>query len=153
MLTHNHEWIFEEWSVDGKVFVRPDSGDKRFTGQLCRKDLWFSEIQKECEFDDSLALITFPKYQIEDINTDEIRAFICGEEVVCKNKEVKTFVEEVLKNVSYRPDLLFSMDVLTSDYLNPKIVEINSFSCAGLYGTDPEELVDAVERAVSHVQY
>lgn len=135
-----NSWIFEKI---GKVFIRPDSGDKRFTGQVCEN---FYNIHREYEPDNSLLLISEPK----DIEGKEVRAFVFNDIVVCNNERIKKYVKTVLDNTKFRPDDFFSIDVLDSDYGNPKIIEINSFSCAGIYDNNPEEIVVAIERSLSN---
>jgi hypothetical protein len=61
-------------------------------------------------------------------------------------REVRAYVEALLAEVAYRPDPIFMMDVCTSgDELY--LLELNSFSCSGLYQCDPA----AVVREVKHL--
>jgi hypothetical protein len=62
----------------------------------------------------------------------------------CPN-DVRSFAEHVLAASGYRPDPLFMIDVCESGG-SLHALELNSFSCSGLYACDPEAVVAEVTR-------
>lgn len=50
--------------------------------------------------------------------------------------------EQMAKH-SWQPDLVYTCDVASTNS-GPKIIEVNSFACAGLYACDKRIVVDAV---------
>jgi hypothetical protein len=56
---------------------------------------------------------------------------------------VRTFVNDVLADVSWRPDPVFLMDICAAEG-RLYVLELNSFSCSGLYACDPEAVVKVV---------
>lgn len=60
-------------------------------------------------------------------------------------QEVLDYAQRVLNEVKYRPDPIWTLDICeTADGL--KVLEVGSFSCAGLYACDPEPIIEEVNR-------
>ncbi len=143
-------WLFELFGRDGQVFLRPDTGDKRFTGRLVDREA-FGDALAPARYDpEPLVVVAAPRR----IGA-EWRLVVSGEEVLAASRyrtveaidvvtgcppEVADFIGEVLATVRWRPDPIFVADVCESDgryYL----LELNGFSCAGLYACDPAPIV------------
>ncbi len=60
--------------------------------------------------------------------------------------EVHQFATDILANVRWRPDKLFMMDVCESDG-KLCLLELNSFSCSGLYACDLAAVIHAASLA------
>lgn len=139
-----------------KIFIRPNSGFKTFTGLPIHREEFDFEInsleQLTSVTDSTLILVSSCK-----AISQEYRFFIVNREVVTgsqyKNndrldikpgyaQEAFELAQLMAKN-KWQPDLAYACDVAMVDGV-PKIVELNSFSCSGFYAADIERLVDAV---------
>src|SRR5262249_37910457 len=58
--------------------------------------------------------------------------------------EVRSFADAILAEAQWRPDPIYVMDVCQSEN-QLRLVELNSFSCSGLYRCDPRMVVEAVK--------
>jgi hypothetical protein len=136
------------------IFIRPDSGQKTFQAQL--KD--FLDIDRfvdgHPELKHDLVVISTPK------NIRWEGRFICT-----RNKEILShstyqfqgqvtkiptvptgtlnLVKEILE-VGYYPDSVFCIDICEDNDGTPWLLEINSFSSAGLYASKKEPIVRRV---------
>jgi hypothetical protein len=142
---------------DSDIFIRPDSGAKLFTGCLIPRVDWNHQInylQRTSVTDDSLVWVSSEK-----VFWDETRFIICGNEVVDGSRYCtdsgrdlvvdKNFPAEFwelaqkVANCKWKPEEVFTCDIcMTRD--GPKIVELNSFNCAGWYACDPAKIITKV---------
>lgn len=139
------------------IFIRPDSGIKLFTGHTVKYDEFEFEVnflETTSVTDESLIWISGNKNF-----WDETRFVICDDEVVDGSRyattsgltliEDKNFPSELwdvarkVANCRWKPDEVFTVDVCMT-VQGPKIVECNSFNCAGLYACDMEKVVKSV---------
>lgn len=149
---------FDVWGHYGKdsvIFIRPDSGEKDFqAGLLDIIDLGkFIDNNEDCHHD--LMLVSTPK------NIKWEGRFICSKhkEIIAYStyrfqgnvtripsvpeKSLK-FCQEVLNNVSYVPDSVFCLDLVEDNDGNYWVMELTSFSSAGLYCADMKKIVKRV---------
>lgn len=141
---------------ESRLFVRPDSGGKTFTGLCLEQETAGVEInslrQLTSVTDDTRVLIA-PAQSIRA----EYRFFIVEGQVVTGSRYhvngqrsidpgVSKLCLEVAKQVAALPwqvDLAYTCDVgLFAG--EPKVVELNAFSTSGLYACDALRLFDAV---------
>lgn len=141
-----------------KIFIRPNSGFKTFTGLPIHYDEFDYEINTlkalTSVTEETLILVSSCK----EISS-EYRFFICNREVVAgsqykKNEELfisKNYSQEAFqlaqvmaKNI-WQPDLAYACDV---GIINgqPKIIELNAFSCSGFYACNIEDIIDSVNQ-------
>lgn len=150
-------FIYGLFGREAMVFIRPDSGEKTFTAQL----LDFQDVERFYQENalvmDELVVISTPK----NIQWE-------GRLVVNRQKEIiaystyrmqgqKTLVPFVppealekckeLLNVGYYPDDVFCIDLCQDNDKNVWLLELTSFSSAGLYACDKEKIVAAVSKA------
>lgn len=147
--------VFEIFGLDGEVFVRPSSVLKLFSGRVVGYND-FRDATAPARYDPrSFVVISRPK-PIER----EWRLVIADDEVVAGslyrdagvNKtesgspaEVANFAAKMLREVPWRPDPIFMMDVChTAGRM--RLVEMNSFSCSGMYDCDVAAVVSAASR-------
>lgn len=145
------------------LFIRPSSGLKQFGGTVVYdpKDLGFLE-----EIRNDLLCVIAPKKDL----SYEFRFFCTkdrvlsgamyydennqlnpkGVEVFSKENnhsfryyiESIRYVSKILEKVNWKPDKIFTMDIgWDSKFHNPRLLELNSFSCSGWYGHSPKEIV------------
>ena len=146
------EQLFAEFGPDDEVFVRPSRVHKIFTGKVVYKDDFRDAIAPSRYDPTTLIVISTPK----EIGR-EWRLVIAKDEIVASSQyrdngavsisrgcgdDVLHFVSDMLSHVRWRPDNVFMMDVCESEgklYL----LELNSFSCSGLYDCDPAAVIRA----------
>lgn len=146
LLDNQYLW---DLKMGHELFIRPDDGLKSFSGRLY--DLYVSEnIKKDTQGLSGIALISSGK------NISEEFRIICAKgEIVtgCKYTstdimdfetscppDVLEYAQTVLKEINWYPDPMFSMDICRSNG-DLYVLELNSFSCAGLYDCDLEKIV------------
>jgi hypothetical protein len=146
--------FYGSYGKEGLIFVRPDSGQKPFQAQLVDIIDIDRFVENNRDYDHSLVLVSTPKT-------------IRGEWrfVVSRHKEIITystyqfqgqvakvpgapegaikFVKRVL-DVGYHPDSVFCVDVAEDADGNFWLLELTSFSSAGLYACNKKKIVEKV---------
>lgn len=174
MLNEDHVYIsfknlIKEWSTiftgfgnNSTIFIRPNGGDKDFTGRIVdydEKDEFidectkYSDIEHGIKFDDRiLCLVSSPKPIVA-----EYRFFILNKEVICgsqyrrnnildKRMDVMPGAEEIANLVAkqdYQPDLFYCVDICELSNNEFKVIEMNSGSCSGIYECNKSLLISA----------
>jgi hypothetical protein len=162
-LKRRKDELYRLFGVDNCLFIRPDSGFKTFTGRVVSYEEFDTDYEWMTEFSDrdALAVISSPK----PIGA-EFRFVICKNAIVTGcyykvNSELRPepfskfnwkkqvvdllfhnawkFAEEVAK-VDWEPEPIYVMDVCSTNN-ECKILELNSFSCSGLYWCDLKKVV------------
>jgi len=148
--------LFDTYAKSGNVFVRPSVGRKTFTGGLVDRDGFANTLARVDP--QSLIVISAPK----DIGR-EWRLYIAADEIVshsqyaCRGElavsrecpaEVLAFGASLLRETTWRPDPLFTMDICELDG-RLRLVELNGFSCSNLYKCDLEPLLTAASVAAT----
>lgn len=153
---------FDIWGHYGKeslIFIRPDSGDKPFqAGVLDFKDLaQFMDTHNNCHHD--LVLVSTPKNikwegrfvvskykEIISQSTYRFQGLVTKIPAVPDN--TLKLCQEILNKVEYYPDSVFCLDLCEDSDNTPWLLELTSFSSAGLYATDKEKIVKRVSEIV-----
>jgi hypothetical protein len=147
-------YFYGNYGKESLIFLRPDSGQKTFQAQLV--DLLdldrFCEINKEVGHE--LVLVSTPKTirgewrfvvtkykEIVSYSTYQYQGQITR--VPGAPKGAIKLVEEMLE-VGYYPDPVFVMDVCEDSDGDFWLLELNSFSSAGLYACDMTKIVSRV---------
>jgi len=148
------KWDIYAWlGNQAMVFIRPDSGEKATPAELV-------DIQDIDKFVDSydyegLAVVSSPKDMI-----GEWRLVCCGGEVIAgssyKYQGLLTKVaswprgaEDLARKVfdkGYEPDRIFCIDVVQDKDGEFWVMELTSFSSAGLYACDVKKIADLIKR-------
>jgi hypothetical protein len=150
--------LFKRHAIDARVFIRPDSVDKSFTGSLADHGTFTDTIAGMSLDPTTLVLVATPKKI-----SDEWRlvigngAVLTGSQYVAGGvlqptaacpTEVVDFATAMLQQVDWRPDPMFIMDVCASED-GLRLVELNSFSCSGHYLADLSVVVECASRLAS----
>jgi hypothetical protein len=154
-LIRRKEYIFEHLSDNRAVFVRPDRGDKVFTGKVVYKEHWekdidyfnFNQLDKK-----ELVIVAEPRNIVFEwrfvivegkvINGSQYRENeIVGNDSSYPHEAAK-LAEEVAS--IYNPEPAFVVDVCLTKSGEYCVMEIGCFSCAGLYSCDRMAVVKAV---------
>lgn len=152
--------VFNQFSVNGEIFIRPDSGAKPITGQTILVDNIEREFKLFLDYagndlDQIIAIISSPK-KIDF----EYRCVVANKKVVscCQYKRDRELdikkdspsdimmIANMVAQEIWQPDLVYTLDMC---YANGSafLLEANSFSCAGLYESD----FNAVVKEVSEI--
>lgn len=140
-----------------KMFIRPDSAFKVFTGDVITPEQTLKHfLVNSILFHDDLILVSSPK-KIDS----EYRFIICNGEIAgasfysyeingtrySNNQEIPDrVVNFVKKHLDYEPEICYTIDVCeTGGKL--KIVELNCFSCSGFYEADLSRIVELSSEA------
>jgi hypothetical protein len=174
-LLFNHEFIFVPlceiirrpyffWGAlgeDGMLFVRPDSGDKTFKGTLL--DIQYLERWYDVNYANDMAVVARPRnimgeWRFVVTREGEIVAVssyryqgLCTR-VPSAPVGATELVKKVLK-IGYHPDSVYCIDIAQSKAGEFGVMELTSFSSAGLYACDPKAVVETVSRMAEKDYY
>ena len=142
-----------------KLFIRPDSGLKTFAGTTIHKDEFEYEIntleQLTSVIDDTIILISKiqpieREYRVVVGNGEVIASSLykIKDEVVMEEGSPEKVLELATKiaNLKWQPDVVYTCDIATLTNGDVKIIELNSFSCAGLYACDLRDVLTKVSK-------
>jgi len=149
---------FDVWGHYGKdalIFIRPDSGEKTFqAGLLDIIDVdTLNESNKEYEHE--MVLVSTPKTIIWEgrFVVSRFKEIIASSTYRFQGQvslipsvptETTKFCKELLDKTDYNPDSVFCMDLCQDSDKNVWLLELTSFSSAGLYATDKVQIVKRV---------
>jgi hypothetical protein len=159
--TENFE-KYEKFFGTKALFIRPNSGSKLFTGLpiLSKSDMEYQSNalrQLSGVMDDSIIMVSSAK-EIKE----EFRFIIVGNEVIDGSRyslngehtEAHFYTTAALDLATKvaktpgKPTEIFTCDVAEMGDGSMKIVELNSFNCAGWYHCDPEIVIKKVSEYV-----
>lgn len=154
----NKNFVYQFFNTN-KLFVRPDSGFKTFAGTCIHIEDFDYEINSLNQLtsisDSTMILIS----QIKPIYK-EYRCVIGNREVIASSlykikdevimeegapKNVLSLANIIAKN-EWQPDLVYTCDIALLDNGECKVIELNSFSCAGLYACNLYDVVRKVSK-------
>jgi hypothetical protein len=145
--------LFEQFGEQGEVFLRPCPVEKIFTGRCVERDSFVLALQS-ARYSQCQVLIARPRPMDR-----EWRVVVADGRVLAGSQyrkggqvlvtpdcpgEVRSYVEGLLAATEWRPDPIFLMDVCES-VGEIRLLEVNSFSCSGLYQCDPVAIVTWVK--------
>jgi len=158
----NKSKIFDSFKTDA-IFIRPSDGFKSFPGQTLPKEnfeLEFNILTKSYGgLETDILCVVSP---IQDI-VEEYRFIVIDGKVVsgslymdknnrkewsayydkiCEDQEAFDFAIKMSK--IYQPDKAYTIDVCKLSNDEYKMIELNSFFCASMYGNDYDKVVNAV---------
>lgn len=147
--------VWGHYGKDGVLFIRPDSGEKTFqAGLLDIIDLaQLHDSNKDCEHD--LMLVSTPKNiqwegrfvvsrKREIIASSTYRFQGQITKIPSVPVEATKFCQKLLNIASYFPDSIFCYDICQDNDRECWLLELTSFSSAGLYETNKIEVVKKV---------
>lgn len=148
---------YKDLFFNTQLFVRPNGGNKSFPGQgiyYCYWDETISEIEKTSGVTDETLLIIGNH---KSIQKNEYRFVIVDKKVVtgssynwskeCSQEYPKEAEElaQKIADLDWQLDSAYTCDIAIAP-TGPKLIELNSFSCAGLYACDRLKIVEAVNK-------
>ncbi|HOT88261.1 MAG TPA: hypothetical protein PLC59_00515 [Bacteroidales bacterium] len=157
---------YDVWGQYGKeclIFIRPDSGEKTFrAGLLDIVDLaQLHDSNKDVEHE--LMLVSTPKNILWEgrfvvskqrgiiaSSTYKFQGNVCI--IPSVPAECTRFVNLLLKEVDYEPDPVFCYDICQDNDKNCWLMELTSFSSAGLYAMDKKSVIRGVSE-IAEMEY
>jgi len=170
MLTHAEilrRWdsVFDEFGTSGKLFIRPNSGEKEFTGSVVykkNKDAWASETGNLLSVKPEELCILSKPLTLEN----EIRLIIANKKVITGSvyrefgtilhipiedqpdyNEILKFAEERLEELDFPIVHCLDLAKVNGEY---KVLEVGCFCCCGLYQCDLHKIARQVSWALEH---
>ena len=165
-LRRRKDWLFEKVGNNGAVFIRPNAGNKIFSGKVVYEELWDKDLELLGFYDvpdDELCVVCYPMNVAEEMRWVVVdNEIITGsmysvsqkllEEPVTLTRESPAWrnAQRMLDGVEYSPERVWTFDTCFTKGMDPMgeyyVLEVGCFSCAGLYGADPEIVVREVSR-------
>lgn len=144
------------------IFVRPDCGDKAFTGKVVNyHDISLDAFDYGFYYeDDSILTIVSSAKKIDK----EWRFVVCDHKVItgsqykinCELEVEKGYPQDAfdfaqkIADIKWQPDSCYTIDVSLSEG-KYSILEINSFSCSGMYDCDANIIVKEVSKVAENI--
>jgi len=147
--------VWGHYGKDAMIFIRPDSGEKTFqAGLLDIVDIdQLHNSNKDCEHD--MVLVSTPKNilwegrfvvskykEVIAYSTYRFQGNVCL--IPSVPPETLKFCKMLLEKVEYYPDSVFCLDICQSEDGEPFLLELTSFSSAGLYASNKYDIVEKV---------
>lgn len=157
---------FADPHIPRKLFIRPSNGYKSFAGQVISFDNLEEEINTLKQSYGGIDPETLVLVSCVQKITEEYRFTVIDGKVVsgsvymdesnigtykphfnkhCYNREAIVYAQKIAE--MYQPDKAFTLDVCRvdyGDYYLYKLLEINSFNCASMYGAYLKPIVDGM---------
>ena len=157
-LKNQKEFLYHCLAMDRAIFIRPNRGDKIFTGKLVYKEKFEEEIERFGYGNigsEELVAASEPKNLKFEWRFVVVEGKVItgsqyaendrfGTEVGCP-LEAFEFAEEIAAH--YNPDVAWVIDVCQTKGGTYRLMEVGCFSCAGLYKCDLDLIVKAVSVA------
>lgn len=150
--------LYNEFAVDGVIFIKPDTNDKLFAGTLVEKERFDREIDyiflgRRGDYD----VVVSRPWKIQH----EWRFFVAEGSVITGSyyrkdgffASVPGYPEEAAELATeiagheWTPEPMFVVDICLSgdEYC---LLEIGAWNCAGYYASDLNKIVEAAEKIV-----
>lgn len=156
-LIHNKFWFYGQFGKEAVIYVRPDAGDKAFSGRLLDLQdfdkFWENDTLSNCQ-PDSMLVVSTPKNIVGEWR------FICTKqnEIIgvstYRYQGQSTYIPSAPENATklcntilelgWYPDPVFTIDICEDSDGNYWLLEINSFTSAGTYAAKKDLLVKRV---------
>lgn len=156
-LYRRKKWLYDILGQDGAIFIRPSSGAKIFTGKLVYEENFDKDYELLGLYDVEphvIVVVAEPRNIIK-----EWRLVIADKKIIAGSlyndltlnlryegfpSEVEEYANNILKETTYIPDSVWTMDICQTKSGSFYLLEINSFSCSGLYECNLEPIVREV---------
>jgi len=138
-----------------RLFFRPASGNKSFTGCIIHKKDIVQELNAIKQLYNiskkSMILISTYKHIYEESRfiignrkiIDHSRYIVNDEITIDQNTDecAFMFVEDIIENTEWQPYDLYAIDIAMTNN-GPKIIELNSFATSGWYGMNTSKIIE-----------
>lgn len=158
MFRRNYEAFFSHFEGN-EIFIRPDSGNKTFTGRVMSCFDFFNEADIQEQMSNVRPETIIWISSVKPIDS-EYRFWISNKKVIASteyswsNKKIENKIPDcaftvanIVANYKWQLDRIYVVDIALSNSV-PYVVEFNSFSCSGLYECDSETLFRVVSEDI-----
>lgn len=156
-LLNQKEFLFNSLGNNDCLFIRPSSGFKIFTGKVVEKEKYEKEIEFFGFYDvepEKVVVVAEPKniqaeWRLVSVNKKIVASSqyrLNGERNLSRGcpEEVLNLGEEIVS--VWEPESAWTIDICRLKSGEIKLLEIGSFSCAGLYDCDPYPIIESVSK-------
>jgi len=153
-LIRQQDYLYQNFSRNRDIFVRPNRGDKIFSGKVVNKADFLKDMELFSFYDvdpSELVIVSQPS-EIKG----EWRFVVVGDKVVAGSQyaahgcvgcseEYPQEAFDLAQKIAgiYQPDRVFVVDICKC-LAGYKLMEVGCFSCAGLYDCNRHHIVEAV---------
>lgn len=158
MLKKEKKLCYGMFGLDDAIFIRPDTGDKPFSGQLIYKENFDKDIENLGHAtirDDEIVLVSEPR----NISA-EWRFFVADHEVIAgsyyrldgkkhiaRNTDARALnLATEIASQDFQPERIWCLDICRTASGNYHLLEIGCLSCAGWYACEIEPIVREASR-------
>lgn len=167
-LLRQKQFLFDSVGEDDSLFIRPNSGNKIFTGKLVYKDRFEKDIKlfgfyqvenhELCVVSQPRNIINEWRFFVSDCKIVAGSLYSSGEKFCGVERRVNQdvfetdrndvieFAEKIANECVYNPDKIWSLDICETKANNLYVLEIGCFSSAGLYGCNTDSIVEHVNK-------
>jgi ATP-grasp domain, R2K clade family 3 len=146
--------VFARFASSGRVFIRPGGLEKVFTGR-CVDRAGFDAALTSARYAHGRVLVARPRPVGAEWRLVVARgAFVAASRYRTDGRsdvspgcpaEVRAFGEQALAGAGWQPDPIFMLDVCESGG-SLWVLELNSFSCSGVYACDADAVVETASQ-------
>lgn len=155
--------LFDRFGRERRIFVRPDSPLKLFTGLVVSRDTFEKDLEFMAFYEfpgESLVVVSSPKSILKEWR------FVIADQQVVASSEYKegemlvarpgaddialTLAREILDD-GFAPDPVWVMDICETTGHQFHLLEIGGFSFSNLYACDKDAVVQAVSRVALRI--
>ena len=162
-LSRRSDLLFDTFGRDGRIFVRPDSPLKLFTGLVASRETFEKDLEFMGFYEfpvESLVVVSSPKIIVKEWRfvVAEQRVVACsqykeGHDLVARTgceSDAQAFADAILA-IGYSPDPVCVMDICKTSDNRYHLLEIGGFSSSDLYACDKDAVVTAVSQVAKTV--
>lgn len=162
-IERNKDYIFNNFGIDNKIFIRPNSGAKPITGQIIdkynlEKELNIFSQKAGNDLDKIIVVISTPK------NIDKEWRFVVSDKKVITGSQYIEYGEinikkhydpkakELAEKIAFEkwePDRAYTIDICKANFGEYYLLEINSFSSSCLYLCDLDVIIPEVSKVAT----
>lgn len=144
--------LFDRYEQDGCIFIRPNGGDKRFTGSVVEYDTYESDIKKLGFYEvmpEEMCVVTYPASIMQEMRfIVSPKGVITGSVYQMAGKKYlrETDAEEedlahFMLQHNYCPADIWVMDLAMCASGKTYVLEMGAFSASGLYACNTDKIV------------
>ncbi|MCK9459643.1 MAG: ATP-grasp domain-containing protein [Proteobacteria bacterium] len=154
-LLRQKEFLYEHVGCDRTIFMRPNRGDKIFTGKAVYKESY----EKDVEYFGFNQIEPFELVVVSEPRNIQFEwRFVVVDGVVVAGSQYRenerfdvdaTYPQEAVDFANliaskYNPESVFVVDVCLTKSGQYRLMEVGCFSCAGLYACDRSKIIESV---------
>lgn len=157
-LKRRTEYLYEHLGQDRAIFIRPNVGDKLFTGKLVYKENFDKDVEMLGFYDvppEALVVVAEPsnlnaewRFVVTENGVaagSQYRKGVMVWRDVAYPQEALDLANEIVKK--YKPDEAWVVDICLTKSGRYRLMEIGCFSCCGLYECNRDAVIAAVTAA------